>query len=292
MRHYDLLVPQNLLKIQQWFAEIITQPLIGEDQIYPFTPRGTPIQQEASEYICPSHTLSPWQRIEIYNQQYWWRLVKHMQHLYPALNCFLGVEVFCDGIAVPYLQSHPPSTWELNRIGLQLPGWLDKNYSKSNKQIVLKLAEIENATTRSFYSSKKKELVIENYPDLEALFHLTLKLQPDVFLFSFNSDVFGFKKALLKQEPSYWLLNEMVRLQKDKPVYHYILYQNAEKQVSWKEISPIFLQMLEHFKKENSLNHLCLWIEKQETQYQSLAAEQLMPFIQESFSKGWLYPLD
>lgn len=282
---YDLTTPQQLLEIQQWFAEIITQPLVGDDQIYPFSPRGNPIQQEACQYITPSPFLDSFQRIEIYNQQYWWRLLKHLQEMYPLLHAVVGPHEFQKQIGVPFLQAYPPSSWSLNAIGTCLPQWIEKNYHRNDKELLENIAKIEEATTRAFYSKKYAA------PDLEnpSLFQLSLKLQPHLHLLALPYDLFTFKKEILKEELTYWQKNQFPLLAKDDPVYYFIVYQNLEHHATWKRIPYITYQLLPFFKEERTIEQLCEWLENQEASFQNLAAENFMPFIQECLAKHWLY---
>src|SRR4051812_44875922 len=106
---FDAAVPTQLKRMQEWFASIITRPVDEESRINPLSPEGVPMEQEACRYITPSATLLPAQRIQIYNQQYWWRLLSIMHELYPLVTRLFGHRDFNQTIAIPYLVKYPPS---------------------------------------------------------------------------------------------------------------------------------------------------------------------------------------
>ena len=74
----------------EWFASIITQPMDMHDTIHPYSPTGQLIAEESKKYIAPSECLQSHQRIELYNQQYWWRLFNVMQKNFPLVCRIFG----------------------------------------------------------------------------------------------------------------------------------------------------------------------------------------------------------
>ena len=71
----DIEAPASLKNLQAWFGGVISQPIDVDSKISPVAPSGELIEEEAKHYIIPSKTLTPKDRIEIYNRQYWWRLL-------------------------------------------------------------------------------------------------------------------------------------------------------------------------------------------------------------------------
>src|SRR5437016_6261368 len=104
-------VPAEILNIQKWFSGIIVNPLI-EDRINPISPMGIDIQIEVARFILPSAHLKPYQRMEIYNQQYWWRLINILQANFPLTLRLLGPGMF-NRIVVLFLKENPPKHWSL-----------------------------------------------------------------------------------------------------------------------------------------------------------------------------------
>src|SRR5277367_5399656 len=113
-------VPSSLEDIQKWFAHLITAPISQDDvdQIPLFSPH---VVSEIRKKIAPSSTLRSEERMGIYQQQYWWRLISVMQDLFPGLVALLGYKEFNRLIAEPYLTAHIPYDWFISNIGADLP---------------------------------------------------------------------------------------------------------------------------------------------------------------------------
>src|ERR1700722_17761763 len=99
---FDTSVPSKLKNIQTWFAGVITQPIDSSSRINPKAPSGKFIKEEAPSYIRPSLKQESWERIQIYNQQYWWRLFTILHNDFPLLVRLFGYRDFNFKIAVPY----------------------------------------------------------------------------------------------------------------------------------------------------------------------------------------------
>jgi Putative DNA-binding domain len=77
-----------------------------------------------SELIAPStRGMSPADRIEIYREQFWLRHISNLEEDYPTLGWVLGAAAFRE-VAADYLQAFPPRSWNLERLGQDLPSFL------------------------------------------------------------------------------------------------------------------------------------------------------------------------
>ena len=132
-------IPSSLQEIQKWFAHLITSPILqsDEDQIPLFS---SDLLSEIREKIAPSPTLKSEERMGIYQQQYWWRLISVMQDLFPSLVALFDYEEFNRLIAEPYLSTHIPHDWFISNIGADLPRWLK----------TIRIKEEQKAANREF----------------------------------------------------------------------------------------------------------------------------------------------
>ena len=140
----------TLKELQNWFGSILLQPLREDETSQFLTPSGQTLQQEANWYITPSPTLAPHQRIQIYNQQYWWRLLNVLESNFPLLVRLFGRAAFRNQVAVPFFSHSPPQDWSLNRLGETLPHWLRQHYRGDDLPFVQQAAEIDVCCTKSF----------------------------------------------------------------------------------------------------------------------------------------------
>jgi len=55
---------------------------------------GRPAREVAAEFIKPNDRLNSFERLEIYNRQYWFRVLDCLHDDYPGLRAILGTKKF------------------------------------------------------------------------------------------------------------------------------------------------------------------------------------------------------
>lgn len=84
---------------------------------------GTPAAEVAARIIKPNDRLTSFERLQIYNQQYWWRLLGTFGEDFWALRAVVGARKF-DRLAVAYLESHGSQNWTMRDLGKGLESFL------------------------------------------------------------------------------------------------------------------------------------------------------------------------
>lgn len=242
----------NLSEMQHWFGTLISQPLQLDEMLPEISPFGTHIHQEAEKYIASSPTLKPYQRIQIYHQQYWWRLLKCLQENFPTVLRLFGYEAFQSIFAIPYLATSPPSDWALCKLGATFPKWIEENYVGEDSYLVMKAAEIDWAAGCAFWAGESP--LIESY-EREKLF-----LQPHVHLFSLYGDFFSFRAEFLKNPVEYYNTNPFPKITYGEQ--YFVLYRAPSNVVTWERVSHAAFTMLSLFKEGSTLDNACAEIEK------------------------------
>jgi len=97
----------------------------------------------ADSVIWPSGTLQPAQRVKIYADAYFARLVEALEEDFPAVCRLLGHRAF-HGICRGYLERHPSRSRSLNPLGRKLPEFL------SDRAAARDLARLEVAMSEVF----------------------------------------------------------------------------------------------------------------------------------------------
>lgn len=289
MNTSETTAPRSLVKKQIWFANLITQPLTDDNGILPFAPSKLPIEREATKEISASPTLLPWQRIEIYNQQYWWRVLQIMQELYPFVTRLFGYTDFNRTIAVPYLQKYPSTHWSIDRIGNKLPQWIRESYQSDDVELVKNAIDLDFAFQDSFIHQAKPIINISHLgeDELSALVHKRIYLQPYIHLFAFDYNLFSFREEMLKQEPDHWIENDFPELPKAKR-YYGIIYRTNHDNVVWDNISSSEFHILRKFKEGCTIESACEWLENQDATMSDEAAAHMHFWFQEWTMRGWL----
>lgn len=267
-------IPPSLLEMQTWFAKIITSPIQeSDDANIPIYPKK--LIEEIEKKIAPSPTLKSEERLGIYQQQYWWRLISILQELFPSLVACLGYREFNCLIAEPYLEAFPPQDWNISNIGNNLPIWLEKKTIKQEIPL-LPLAHLDLAF--------EKLLFAEILPTIDPAEceKKVIYLQPFVFLFESDSNFFFLRKKLLSQPLEYWKNHPIPRTRKWVKKRFIVLYRFQEEN-KVEEISPSFFAILSAFQKGAKLNDLISLLEK---------CPKIVSYFQIMAERGWLASSD
>ena len=119
--------PQNLERIQQWMQSVITHPLGIEAGISSPAVNGQlPCSAETIEdVVTRSRACTSIERLEVYGNAYFARLLECLRELFPTLVYALGEEVF-DGFAFGYLQQYPSRSYTLSNLAEHFVQYLEE----------------------------------------------------------------------------------------------------------------------------------------------------------------------
>lgn len=280
----DQTVPQSLLKTQEWFGNIISTPLEEGNGIASITASGNAIAEEAKIYIIKSPTLLPHERIQIYNQQYWWRLLNTLQDYFSTVTRLFGYNDFNVTLAMPYLIKYPPDSWSLTPLGRHFPSWIQSHYNQEDKDLVVSSAQIDKAFHDLFFISSLTPLSLEG-ASLD-LSDKKIFLQPHVHLFFYPFDIFLFRKELLKQEVDHWMDHDFPDLKKE--VTCTLLFKNRLGETVWTHLSLSEYTVLQKIQKGITLDDLSSWIEEGEDCLKKDAERSLAKWFKEWVEQGIL----
>lgn len=286
---FDKEAPNKLKKTQEWFASILVRTIDEDSRMNPVSPTGDCIEEEAFEYIIPSPALRPAQRIQLYNQQYWWRLLSILHDASPLVTRLFGYHDFNQVIGKPYLVQYPPNTWSLNSLGDRLPEWIEKEYHANDKKLVLDAARIDTALNIAFFAKQHQAVDAQAVAGgIDKVLTRKMCLQPHIFLFDLRYDLFAFRKEMLKEEVEHWINHDFPQLVQDRK-YYFVLYRNIHNNLNWEEIPYAAYCLLKLFSEAKTIEEACDWLEKQDDALYSEAAENLHLWFQEWIFKQWLY---
>lgn len=290
---FDEKVPSGLKQLQQWFASVITLPLGPENSISEIGPLGhEPMCVEAARYVTASPQLAAYKRLEIYNQQYWWRLLSALRDAFPTLVRLFGYDSFNQVIAIPFLTQHVPDHWALYAIGQKLPQWLQENYhTASDRPLVLACAELDQAFNQAFVAAHHPLAIAAEGLDItgvQALMQQPLALQRHVSLFWWPWDLLAWRKIFLEKEVEHWIDNEFPPLKKEGP-YYVVLYRTGKNNIVAESISCEHHYFLSLFKEQRSLEQICQAAEKgcDEASYMHIC-QNLASWIKLWLARQWL----
>jgi hypothetical protein len=145
------------------------------------TEDGLSMSEVAASYVKPNPKLTSFERLEIYNRQYWFRVIEAVSEDFPALNAVLGAKRF-DALVLAYLRENPSTSFTLRNIGARLPSWLTLNtqYAGTRHALAVDVARLEWAYVEVFDSASLRPFSPEDFAGLGA--GSTLRLQPHLRL--------------------------------------------------------------------------------------------------------------
>jgi len=193
--------------------------------------------------------------LEVYHQQYWWRLLKTLQDNFPMVTRLFGYKSFNREIAEPYLMHHPPSHWALCQLGQTLPQWLQEHYQQSDRELVIQSAKLDAACGKTFWCAQKPTPIFT-----EEITQTKLWLQPHCKLFLHKIDLCLFREQLLKQEVDYYNRNPFPKIEPG-PCYS-LIFRNPKNAVVFERLSTAQYLLLSHFQKGDCIEEACAHLEQ------------------------------
>jgi Putative DNA-binding domain len=168
----------SLATLQRTMARAVMQPLTSDERMQQTAPDGKSMRAYASRFIKPNDRLTSFERLEIYNRQYWFRLLSSMIEDFPGLRAVLGDKRF-EAMSKAYLVDCPSQSFTLRNLGARLEGWLRKHpkWAGAKQALAVDIARLEWADIDVFDGKAEPALRPEDL-NAAAGAKLKLKLQP------------------------------------------------------------------------------------------------------------------
>jgi hypothetical protein len=166
----------NLESLQREMAAVVMQPLTADEQMRAKTADGRSTSAVAESFIAPNSRLTAFERLEIYNRQYWFRVLGALAEDFAGLSAVIGARAF-EKLSVAYLRSHPSRSFTLRNLGYKLPEWLAANphFAGRRHRLAIDVARIEWAFVEAFDSADRTPLALDQVVTLDAGSRLALQ---------------------------------------------------------------------------------------------------------------------
>jgi len=139
----------DLDRLQRWVHAVIVHPGSPQQAVASDTAqREVPLSQLGA-VILPSATLTPTERLAIYQGMYPLRMEEALAADYPALQHFLGEDAFLE-LVKQYVAVHPSRSFSLNPLGESLPEFLRTLPGLRRREFCHELATLELAVAQVF----------------------------------------------------------------------------------------------------------------------------------------------
>jgi hypothetical protein len=190
----------ELKEMQRIMAGALFRPLTPTWGMQKRSMDGRLMKTVASEFIKPNDRLNSFERLEIYNRQYWFRILDCLYDDYPGLRAVVGERKFMK-LATAYLSRYPSDSYTLRDLGNRLEQFLrqEPHWSAPREELALDMARFEWAQVVAFDGLSKPPITPDEILDRQPS-KLQLGLQPYLSLLEFDFAVDEFLIAVKKQE--------------------------------------------------------------------------------------------
>ena len=179
----------KLRALQRTMARAVMQPLTRSEHMQRTAPDGKSMRSYAARFIKPNDRLTSFERLEIYNRQYWYRVISSMIEDFPGLRAVLGERRF-EGMSKAYITDCPSASFTLRNLGSRLETWLRKhpNWAGAKQDLALDITRLEWADIEAFDGKAEPALRPEDLKNTDDA-NFRLKLQPYLQLLSLKYPV-------------------------------------------------------------------------------------------------------
>jgi hypothetical protein len=167
----------DLAALQREMAAAVMQPLTPDENMRTNLPDGRSTTVVAESFIAPNSRLTAFERLEIYNRQYWYRVLGALAEDFPALRAVVGSRRF-EALSIDYIAEHPSRSFTLRNLGSKLPAWLAAHPERSGRRhrLALDMAKMEWAFVEAFDAAELAPLTQRQIAALQG--ESKLALQP------------------------------------------------------------------------------------------------------------------
>jgi hypothetical protein len=170
-----------LLEFQRTLARAVMQPMSRRDTMK----RGA---EDGIALVKPNSRLSSFERLEIYNRSYWFRVLEAFGEDFPGVRALLGAKRF-ERLRRSYLADHPSESFTMRNLGKHLIAWMEQNpeLAGANYEIALDMAKLEWAEIESFDAAEHERLGPGDIATLAP--DSSLRLQPHLRLIEARHEI-------------------------------------------------------------------------------------------------------
>jgi len=279
-------------------AKAIMRPLVN-DSIADKWIDGSDMNIFADTFIKPSKQMTSRERLEVYNQQYWYRLLDSLREDFPGLLAVLGDERF-SVLSVAYLSTYPSRSFTLRNLGASLGQFAKQNYhlfKTQEQKLVLDVIDFEWSEIQAFDEERKTDLDLDKYSSLIGT-DPRFQLQPYVFVLSLDYAVDEFllqHKKFVDSRSNVTartadLEQKKAHLSKPKKQRVYVVIHRQNNSIFYKRINIVEYKVLSSIKAGLSLTEACSTLKPKDLK-SAYGSSEAVGALGESFSNwtrlGW-----
>lgn len=190
----------DLRRLQRLMTHVLVRPLTPQDRLQKKWRDGRPMAQVAAEFIKPNDRLTAFERLELYNRMYWFRLLDCLHDDNPGLRALLGPRKFA-ALSRAYLARYPSRSFTLRNLSARLEKFLreDPAWTAPQGALARDIVRFEWAQTVAFDGANRPTVTAEEIAGVSPA-RLRLGLQPFLTLLALRHPVDDYVIAVKQRE--------------------------------------------------------------------------------------------
>ena len=189
----------DLIRLQRFMTHALVRTLTDRDGLKPRWIDGRSTAKVAAEFMKPNDRLSAFERLEIYNRMYWFRVLGCVASDCPGLNALLGDRKFGRFIRA-YLAKYPSRSFTMRNLCSRMPRFIreEPRWTAPHTALAHDIARFEWAQTVAFDGEARMPLGPSDIAG-KAPARLRLGLQPYISLLALEHPADEYVNAVKKR---------------------------------------------------------------------------------------------
>ena len=236
----------TLLETQRRMASVVMRPMTRSERMRKHS------SSIADELMKPNDRLTSFERLEIYNRQYWFRVLHSMAEDFPGVRAIVGAKQF-RRMSEAYLAECPSQSFTLRNLGSQLASWLQANpqWLGRNPQLVLDMVALEWAHIEAFDGLQRPVVTAEEL--LHAGAELKLQVQPYVSLLELHYPVDDLLLAVREKKRTGKIVSSMLNSASAQHADIFVAVHRVDYSVHYKRLEREAFRLLVALKNGSDL---------------------------------------
>lgn len=190
----------ELRALQRATLAVVMNPLTRANRTAPRLRDGRATKSAVAAIAKPNDRLTAFERLEIYNRMYWFRVLDSLHEDCPGLRAALGERKFMR-LAEAFLQKHPSKYWTLRDLPQRLADFIRRTPRLTAPHTALceDIARFEWAQVEVYDGAARPVFTVDDLLDSDPA-KLRLSLQPYLQLLELRYPVDDYLIAIRKRE--------------------------------------------------------------------------------------------
>jgi Putative DNA-binding domain len=291
---------RQLRELQQVMSSALFRPLNPQWGMQKRWTDGSAMAAVASKFIKPNDRLTAFERLEIYNRQYWFRVLDCLYDDYPGLRAVVGERKFLK-LSQAYLARYPSDSYTLRDLGNRLEKFLidEPHWSAPRQDLALNMFRFEWAQVVAFDGPAREIITPDEILDTPSD-RLRLGLQPYLGLLELDFAVDDFLIAVKKRDsdvlrgeasnamntaPRTHRRRKRIRLPKRSKIY--LAVHRYDNMLYYKRLEPDAFAILQLLRSGKAVEEACLEVVSKSSRTDVDWPEQIKEWFDTWSMLGW-----